>query len=801
MIITQQKSEIFGSQVQMNSFNIKSSPKAFQILSSNLYSNKIRAIIREYSCNALDAHRYAKCEDKPFKVQLPTVLEPTFIVRDFGNGLSPEEITELFTTYFSSSKDQSNDFTGALGLGSKSAFSYTDSFSCKSYHNGTMYVYSLFLDQGEPKVTLMYQSETDEPSGVEIIIPVKQDDCDLFIKEANFVYGAFDVIPDGFTTKSKKVNKIPGLSVLKTRFYFGDFVFYARMGNVFYPIDSSYISGIYEIKSDLYWLHLANYDNICYVDFDIGELDISPSREQLSYDNRTIENIKKKLDALNIKNFCSEYFKSNNDSYDKSSWAKFGQSIIKKINEDFNLTKDYRFDCESRITEYLKEQPDISGQGYMDYLQVINDYFAHDTLAPDNLDKMDLQFQRDNFTCSYIIKTLSRTKHEEFLRWKAKSNINNLLSNKSKDDWVFVFNLDSSWYNIKTYLPTYIEKTYPNRPYVIFKGDEVFFEEFKKYSEEQWKRGDIKILKLSDILQDIKSHKKKNTVKVQTQKTKIPLDYIITNRANYESGVGSSKDTREEFYSVAQFRKYLDENPDIRFIPLSSGYSHIYYNVRFSNLSLISLFPREYIEFKNKFGLDKICFTRSGFRWADEIEKRGLWFDAQNILSVFDFSTLKPEEICEVLLSLGLYIDEYESFEPKSCFVQIGNRIRLSDNQFKFRTELLKMYHLIHSLKNQGFDSKEQFDDYISQRDNFGISTAANTLYNFYKFRKYFYENNMSSKMKSLINRILNQITELTVVEKTFGDYRPNMDIYDKFLNSDFFKNEVIINYHFDSIA
>ena len=68
-------------------FRIRNSAKAFKILSDGLYSNKIRAIVRELSCNAVDSHVAADKENVPFEVHLPTMLEPWFSVKDFGIGL------------------------------------------------------------------------------------------------------------------------------------------------------------------------------------------------------------------------------------------------------------------------------------------------------------------------------------------------------------------------------------------------------------------------------------------------------------------------------------------------------------------------------------------------------------------------------------------------------------------------------------------------------------------------------------------------------------------------------------------
>ena len=82
-------------------FKIQTSSKAFKILSNNLYKNKIRAIIRELSCNALDAHQLNNCTD-PFDILVPTEIDPRFQIRDYGPGLNDEDMNELYTTYFAS---------------------------------------------------------------------------------------------------------------------------------------------------------------------------------------------------------------------------------------------------------------------------------------------------------------------------------------------------------------------------------------------------------------------------------------------------------------------------------------------------------------------------------------------------------------------------------------------------------------------------------------------------------------------------------------------------------------------------
>src|SRR5271156_6461407 len=110
-----------------SSFRIKTTAKAFDILSSGLYTDRVLAVVRELSCNAYDAHVAAN-NLEPFEIHVPNSLEPWFHVKDFGTGLSDEDVMNLYSTYFESTKTDSNDFIGALGLGSKSPFSYTKAF-------------------------------------------------------------------------------------------------------------------------------------------------------------------------------------------------------------------------------------------------------------------------------------------------------------------------------------------------------------------------------------------------------------------------------------------------------------------------------------------------------------------------------------------------------------------------------------------------------------------------------------------------------------------------------------------------
>ena len=110
-----QHEAILSNVGEVGEFRIRNSAKAFSILSSGLYSNKIRAIIRELSCNAVDSHVAANRNTTPFDVHLPNAMEPWFAIRDYGVGLSYDQVVNIYTTAFSPDKNKVNDIFRPVG--------------------------------------------------------------------------------------------------------------------------------------------------------------------------------------------------------------------------------------------------------------------------------------------------------------------------------------------------------------------------------------------------------------------------------------------------------------------------------------------------------------------------------------------------------------------------------------------------------------------------------------------------------------------------------------------------------------
>jgi hypothetical protein len=149
-------------------------------LRDKIYSDKILAVVREYVCNALDEHKkYGIACPVDFGIR-DNNENTEFFVRDYAKGLNEEDIRNVFGMYFRSTKSNDNNLIGGLGVGGKSAFSYTDTFYVKSHHNGVCTLYVCALGGGNTGVPVGHilkvsEEETSE-SGLEVYLSIKSGD-------------------------------------------------------------------------------------------------------------------------------------------------------------------------------------------------------------------------------------------------------------------------------------------------------------------------------------------------------------------------------------------------------------------------------------------------------------------------------------------------------------------------------------------------------------------------------------------------------------------------------------------------
>lgn len=299
MIITDEKQQVLVAGAQsVDAFTIKASAKAFQILSSNLYSNPLGSMIRELSTNAYDAHVMVGKEQEPFHLTLPSVLEPSFKIRDFGPGLSHNDIMNIYTTFFESTKTNSNDMVGCLGLGSKSPFGVADSFTVTSFFQGEKTIYSAFLNEDRiPSIALFHKEPTDEPNGLEIEVAINADDFRVFNREVNGQLKYFKTKPLVFGNSHFEWN------VDEEYLYSGSNWKMVKgggsprvvQGQIQYPINVRNMGKEFDEAPDVV-RDLLNKSVLFEVN--IGDVNIAPSREALSYDAKTNQNIIKAAEKI-----------------------------------------------------------------------------------------------------------------------------------------------------------------------------------------------------------------------------------------------------------------------------------------------------------------------------------------------------------------------------------------------------------------------------------------------------------------------------------------------------------------------
>lgn len=294
MKITEQRPNVESSgQLEEQFFSIQDQGMIFDILRNKMYSNPIAAICREISCNARDAHREVGTPDKPVEIYLPNSLEKYFKVKDFGPGISPDRMSNIFIKYTASTKRDDNTQTGGFGLGAKTPFAYSDTFNIVTNYNGTQYNYACIIDETKVgKLMSLHQSPTKEPNGTEILIPVKAVDFKTFadwteistrhwevkplIKGNQISYPAFNKILEGKNwaiASSSSYNREAKIIV----------------DGIEYPLDLATLKTYADSK-----LIDSSRGNL-YLYFGIGELTLSANREQVFLDKMTKEKISKRL--------------------------------------------------------------------------------------------------------------------------------------------------------------------------------------------------------------------------------------------------------------------------------------------------------------------------------------------------------------------------------------------------------------------------------------------------------------------------------------------------------------------------
>lgn len=346
-------------------FTIAANAKAFEILTGTLYKNVQTSIVRELISNGHDGHVRNGNLDTPISVHCPTPFEPTFEVRDFGCSMDEATMMNVYTTFFSSTKNDSNEEVGGFGLGCKLPFAYTDMFTITTYLKGKEQNYIACKENGVPTLNKVGDATpTNEPDGVKVVVPVQEDDCELFESEIKRLAKFSDFKLTCNVELPEKPEEQDNLGIAGFHNFgsnkFGpcqnDTIFMVRIGGVPYSVDKE------ELFNNIsYWQDGADFlrmsDSECstnekiikeccqelnsqgwpasflgnfrptramgingILDFDIGDLDVTASRESLQYTYKTKKALMTKMFntafvvSKEVKDKCEEWSENNGNS-------------------------------------------------------------------------------------------------------------------------------------------------------------------------------------------------------------------------------------------------------------------------------------------------------------------------------------------------------------------------------------------------------------------------------------------------------------------------------------------------------
>ena len=335
-----------GNVVKMR-LSENASSMVFQLFTKSVYSNPIGTVVREITSNCFDSHTEAgitapviirKHKDATTNTQYISFI-------DYGVGMSPDRVNNVYGVYFESTKRTDNQQIGGFGIGAKSVLAYKrstgqgegeydNSFYVLTIFDNIKYYYCIYEGCESPVISLLHQEPTTEGNGTEIQIPILERDLASFQTEMikqlyyfeNIIFEGFDYQhsynkdKDGNPEIVKPLSNDYQIIRGKTFLFRGDKYnsnMHICLGRVTYPIDF----GVLGLNSSDYKLPIA-------LKLDVGDVNVTVSRESLDYSESTIKMLKRKLEEAKL-----EIIELITKQYDD----------IRTLEQYFNVTTDFGY--------------------------------------------------------------------------------------------------------------------------------------------------------------------------------------------------------------------------------------------------------------------------------------------------------------------------------------------------------------------------------------------------------------------------------------------------------------------------
>ena len=347
--VTTENEVIIGKSSRSEVCGMEMNASVVKAVTSTLYNHKKEAVVREYATNITDSHNDSGNRGLKGYVHVPTKMHPFIEFHDKGLGMSEDTIYNVFTVLGKSTKRGDNTTNGSLGFGSKSYGTVCDQMTVTSVKDGIKCVVVCYKDRtGMLAADTKSLTETNEPNGTIVSIPVKISEVASWQETSARVLGAFEVqhevntfgeyqdLYEGMVSLCKEVRKngtvfSHNLSYVMNQMRSSKCVL---MGDVIYTLpDFNTLLPNLKIKNSLE--SVAN-SGFLMIHFNIGDLDHAPSRESISYDDVTFRKVKhciSKIAIGEIRKLESQLGDVSDISYYKFRKQFQGTPVYKSLSE------------------------------------------------------------------------------------------------------------------------------------------------------------------------------------------------------------------------------------------------------------------------------------------------------------------------------------------------------------------------------------------------------------------------------------------------------------------------------------
>lgn len=294
-----------AGQIDSNKVSIKVENIDFitHILSTKLYSNPIKSFIRETVSNAYDSNVEAGNIDQPIVFEIGEDINGNIYcsIQDFGVGLSEERFNDIFINIGSSTKRETNDQIGYFGIGRFSALAVSDTVSIVSVYNGKKYNYLMYKDNLSMCIDKLNVTSTTDHNGLKVTVTIPEEDIIRYVNafKSQLVYFENIIFVNKLTDTNSDFSILEDYAQSINNYKIKEYKYFKvntlnnqseinlLIGKIAYPLRFSSLNKKY--SNDIMRLPIS-------LSFNIGEIDMTPTREEILYNSNNIKSIEDKLD-------------------------------------------------------------------------------------------------------------------------------------------------------------------------------------------------------------------------------------------------------------------------------------------------------------------------------------------------------------------------------------------------------------------------------------------------------------------------------------------------------------------------